>query len=129
MEKMTNKKALMFVLNGGFTLPTDVTDRLRAMVMSLDKKAENKKPTTIQKENIGYKDEILATLEVLGKPATITDIQNASDALKALSNQRVTALVKLLKDEGKVTKEVVKKKSYFTLAETQSEDDKTEDVE
>ena len=123
MEKMTNVKALAFILENVKDLPVDVTEKVKAMKASYEKKAENKKPTATQKENQSYKDEILATLEVLNKPSTVTDIQNASASLKAISNQRVSALLKLLKDDGLVVKTVDKKKSYFALAETPSDDD------
>jgi len=126
MEKMTNVKALAFILANVKDLPADVAEKVKAMKASYEKKAENKKPTATQKENQSYKDEILATLEVLGKPVTVTDIQNASASLKAISNQRVSALLKLLKDDGSVVKTVDKKKSYFALAETASDEDADE---
>ena len=38
-----------------------------------------------------------------------------SDALSALSNQKVSALVNALVEDGKAVKEVLKRKSYFRL--------------
>ena len=35
--------------------------------------------------------------------------------IAGLSNQRVSALVRQLKDEGKVTREEIKRKAYFSL--------------
>ena len=81
----------------------------------LDKKAGSKKPTKTQAENVAIKDEILATLTSEG--ATVTEIQAKSDVLGALSNQKVSALLRQMVDEGLVTKTVDKKKSYFALAE------------
>jgi len=126
MEKMTNVKALAFILEKEKNLPTEVVDKIKAMKASYEKKAENKKPTATQKENQSYKDEILTTLKALNKPVTVTDIQNASASLKAISNQRVSALLKLLKDDGSVVKTIDKKKSYFALAETSSDKDTDE---
>jgi hypothetical protein len=40
-----------------------------------------------------------------------------TESLTGLSNQKLSALLRLLKDEGKVEKTIDKKKSYFFLAE------------
>ena len=84
----------------------------------LEKKASNRKATKIQTENVGIKATILTVLEDFNKPMTITDIQSANEDLKALSNQKISALVKQLKDNGLVVKSVVKGKSLFSLAPT-----------
>ena len=84
----------------------------------LEKKASNKKATKTQTENVSIKATILTVLEDFNKPMTITDIQNANEDLKALSNQKISALVKQLKDNGLVVKSVEKGKSLFSLAPT-----------
>ena len=84
----------------------------------LEKKASNRKATKTQTENVGIKATILTVLENFNKPMTITDIQNANEDLKALSNQKISALVKQLKDNGLVVKSVEKGKSLFSLAPT-----------
>jgi DNA-binding transcriptional regulator GbsR (MarR family) len=50
------------------------------------------------------------------EPVTITELMARNADLGALSNQKVSALVNALVDEGKVTKTVEKRKSYFALA-------------
>ena len=84
----------------------------------LEKKASNRKATKTQTENVSIKATILTVLENFNKPMTITDIQNANEDLKALSNQKISALVKQLKDNGLVVKSVEKGKSLFSLAPT-----------
>ena len=84
----------------------------------LEKKASNRKATKTQTENVSIKATILTVLEDFNKPMTITDIQNANEDLKALSNQKISALVKQLKDNGLVVKSVEKGKSLFSLAPT-----------
>ena len=84
----------------------------------LEKKASNKKATKTQTENVSIKATILTVLEDFNKPMTITDIQGANEDLKALSNQKISALVKQLKDNGLVVKSVEKGKSLFSLAPT-----------
>jgi len=79
----------------------------------LAKKASNKKPTKTQEENEGLKVEILNVLTNEGM--TVTEIQSKSVVLGDLSNQRVSALLRQLVTDGKVAKNVDKKKSYFSL--------------
>ena len=79
----------------------------------LAKKSANKKPTKTQEENEGIKAEILNVLTEEG--VTVSDLQSKSDVLGNLSNQRVSALLRQLIADGKVFKNVDKKKSYFSL--------------
>ena len=86
----------------------------------LDKKASNKKATKTQEENVGIKATILEVLATIGR-GTVTDIQNSNEKLSALSNQKVSALVRQLVESGKVVKTVEKKKSIFSLVESEVE--------
>ena len=81
----------------------------------LNKKASNKKATKTQEENVGIKATILEVLATIGS-GTVTDIQNGNAELSALSNQKVSALVRQLVESGKVVKTVEKRKSIFSLA-------------
>lgn len=86
----------------------------------LDKKAQNKKATKTQEQNVGIKATILEVLATIGS-GTVTDIQNGSEELSALSNQKVSALVRQLVDSKEVVKTTDKKKSIFSLAESEVE--------
>ena len=86
----------------------------------LDKKAQNKKATKTQEQNVGIKATILEVLATIGS-GTITDIQNGNEELSALSNQKVSALVRQLVERGDVVKTTDKKKSIFSLAENEVE--------
>ena len=81
----------------------------------IEKKAANKKSTKTQEENKGIKSVILDTLASIGS-GTITDIQNANSDLAKLSNQKVSALVRQLVENGEVVKTTDKKKSIFSVA-------------
>lgn len=93
----------------------EMADFCESRLAVLDKKAENKKPTKTQEENEVLKGVILDTLTNEG--VTVTELQGKSDELSALSNQKVSALLRQLITDGKVVKTVDKKKSYFALAE------------
>ena len=86
----------------------------------LDKKAQNKKATKTQEQNVGIKATILKVLATIGS-GTVTDIQNGNEDLSALSNQKVSALVRQLVESGEVVKTTDKKKSIFSLAKSEVE--------
>lgn len=86
----------------------------------LNKKAQNKKATKTQEQNVGIKATILEVLATIGS-GTVTDIQNGNEELSALSNQKVSALVRQLVESGDVVKTTDKKKSIFSLAESEVE--------
>ena len=86
----------------------------------LDKKAQNKKATKTQEQNKDIKATILKVLATIGS-GTVTDIQNGNEELSTLSNQKVSALVRQLVESGEVVKTTDKKKSIFSLAESEVE--------
>ena len=95
----------------------DLVEFAQGRIAVLDKKANNKKPTKTQEENVAIKDEILSVLTNEG--ATVTEIQGKSEMLSGLSNQRVSALLRQMIADGVVVKTIDKKKSYFSLAEVE----------
>ena len=115
MEKMTNVKAINYVL-GNCEVPADVKEKLEKMREQFVKKnSAERKPTANQVENQGYKADILAYLGTV-ENATITDLMKAIPSLAELSNQRVSAIVRQLKDSGEVVREEIKRKAYFSIA-------------
>ena len=74
-----------------------------------------KKLTKEQEQNEVYKAEILASMEI-GKSYTISDMLKMFVCCETLSQNKVNALVKQLKDSGKVIRTEAKGKAYFTLA-------------
>lgn len=77
------------------------------------KNSSEKKPTAQQEANKGFKAKIVEVLKANKEPMTITEIQKADSELGEMSNQRVSALVRQLKDEGVVERIEDKKKAYF----------------
>ena len=70
---------------------------------------KSSKPTKAQIENEALKDEIL---KVLDKPMTATEIGSAV----GISVNKASALLTQLKDDNSVTREVIKRKAYFSKA-------------
>ena len=120
-KKMTKKETinlLIDVLNGtkeveDMQIFVDFLVHEREL---LEKKSSNSGQTKTQKENEGIKDKIVETLKGLDRPVIITELQEANVELANLSNQKISALLKQLVDNGIVKREVDKKKAYFTLA-------------
>lgn len=85
----------------------------------LKKKSENKKATKNQTENVEIKEVIIEVLGRIGK-GRAGEIQlavQATDKEKyaTLTNQRTSAILKQMIDEGTVVKAVDKKVSIFSL--------------
>ena len=112
-NKMTYAKALEIAMNA-VKENKEVYDKLDALKASIAKKnSAERKPTATQKANEVYKTAILEFMEV-GKKYTITDLMKEVVELADLSNQRVSALVRQLKEEGLVERTEEKRKAYFS---------------
>ena len=120
-NKITKKEVIGMMMNEEVIKanPTYVA-YLENELALLNKKAQNKKATKTQEQNIGIKTTILEVLGTIGS-GTVTDIQNGNEELSALSNQKVSALVRQLVESGEVVKTTEKKKSIFSLAESEVE--------
>ena len=77
------------------------------------KNSAEKKPTAQQAANEGLKSTIIKALTENGGLMTVTDVQKSCEELSALSNQRISALLRQLKEEGKVERVEDKRKAYF----------------
>ena len=77
------------------------------------KNASEKKPTAQQMANEGLKQTIMDVLTENGGLMTVTDVQKACDELAELSNQRISALLRQMRDDGKVERVEEKRKAYF----------------
>ena len=83
----------------------------------LDKKnSRTGKPTKTQVENEAIKNTIFNTLQIAGKPMTVTQLL-ATEELNGLSNQKVSALLTQLRDVNKVVRTVEKKVAYYSINE------------
>ena len=117
-NKMTYVKALEIAIKA-VEDNKEVAEKLEALKASVAKKnSAERKPTATQKVNEGYKEAILAYMET-GKKYTITELMKGVVELADLSNQRVSALVRQLKEDGLVLREEEKRKAYFSKKVTE----------
>lgn len=115
MTKMTYVAALSFVLENCTDLPTEVAEKLAALKAQTEKRnTADRKPTKAQLANEALKAKVAEVLT--SEPATVTELMARDADLGALSNQKVSALVNALVDEGRAVKTVEKRKAYFTRA-------------
>lgn len=104
----------------------DLAEFAQGRIDALAKKAGTKKPTKTQEANVGVKNTIVDTLAQAGKALTVTEIIGTGALPEGTSNQKVTALLRQLVDEGAVTKTTEKKVSRFAVAEAEPEADGTD---
>ena len=118
MTKLTNVKAIEFVIANCTDLPVEVVEKLEKMKASFEKKASGeRKPTATQKANEGLKTAILNHME----PNVLYSIGQLAKEVPELveigaTGQKVSALVKQLKDAGLVKRVEEKRKAFFQLA-------------
>ena len=89
-------------------------ERERRSAAEKEERERRERESEIQRKNEHYKELILMYMDFSNK-YTITDIMRLDPELSALSNQTVSALVRQLKDEGKLKREEIQRKAYFSL--------------
>ena len=117
-KKMTNAMALEIALEvlkeTDAEKYTEVIEKLDKMLVQVNKKSSvNRKPTATQLENEGLRVKIAEYLTNTGKRLTVSEMMKEIEGLEELSNQRVTSLATSLYKEGKIDREVEKRKAYF----------------
>ena len=119
-KKMTNAMALEIALEvlkeTDAEKYTEIIEKLDKMLVQVNKKSSaNRKPTATQLENEGLRVKIAEYLTNTGKRLTVSEMMKEIEGLEELSNQRVTSLATSLYKEGKIGREVEKRKAYFFI--------------
>lgn len=114
-DKMTNAKALQFVLDSVDGLPSDVREKIENIHASYMKKSSSvsAKPTKAQLEMQKNMEKVLDLME-LNKLYQCKDIVKLTDLS---STQRVSPIMNKLVEQGAVKKLTEKGVSYFQLVE------------
>lgn len=116
--KITYKSALTAVIEG--RKPTDAEmEKLIALRASIEKKSgADRKPNATQIANEGLKGAIYDYM--VGQPTrlfTVTEVIKEVAAVNGMSNQKVSALLRGMVEDGTATKTQDKRKSYFQAVE------------
>ena len=121
-NKLTNKKALEIAIKAidvsGFSTDDfkteEIIEKLEKMLVQTEKKSSSeRKPTAKQEENKRLEKIILDYLTEQTESKTVTDMMKEIPELDGMSNQKVSSLVKPLKDGELIEKEIKKGRSYF----------------
>lgn len=125
---MTNKitKAQMFAqIKAKVADDADMVAFIDHELELLAKKADSKKKYASKKNEADevIKNVILEVLATFPWGATATEVMRAHEDLSGLSNQKVTAMLRKLLDEGKVTRVKEKKSVLYSLVKSGEEED------
>lgn len=119
MKKMTKREKFEALL----TIPAVAENEMltefiqNELNLLAKKNSGEKKPTANQTVNEGIKANIVATMEP-NRLYSITELLKVvPDLPDTMTNQRMTAIVRQLKDDGIVIRVEEKRKAYFVLAE------------
>lgn len=105
------------ILNGE-NLTAEITEKLEALREQLVKRNSSKgdKPTKKQAENAELLEHLMEVMKPITNPATVSEIMATDpDGIGSLTNQKVSALLKLLEKDGKVERTTDKRKALFKL--------------
>lgn len=121
MEKKMTKKDLYYQIINlayGEELQVSIDDIVafaQKEIELLNKKSlsKSKKEVAKAQENDKYMEIIVSILDSTKAKMTVGEIQLQDEELKPLSNQKMTSLIKKLKDSGIVSRVEEKGKAYF----------------
>ena len=113
-QKKPTKAQMFAQIKANYPLTEDEVKFIDHELELLSKKnSAEKKPTAQQTANEGIKQSIVDGMEN-GKAYTITDIIKSVHECADLTNQRVSALMRQLVENGAVVRTEDKRKAYFT---------------
>ena len=119
VRKVTKKERFEMikeiVLNAGLDNEVEMIEFLDNEINLLNKKRASGAKTATQKENEVLVEKLYAVLAEIGRPVTVSELQAENEDFGAMTNQKVSALLKKLVDTNEIVKTVDKKKSYFSV--------------
>lgn len=114
------KKEYFAVLKGivsasGHAETEGINDFIDHEVELLNRKRTSGKQTATQKQNVGVMETIHDVLAESDAPMTVTAMLK-DERLSGYTNQKISALLRKMVENGEVTKTIEKKVSYFSIA-------------
>lgn len=94
----------------------EIVNFCKERIEQLNKRKHSSKPTKKQIENEALKEKIVGILASAEEPITIDAIKSADEEMGTFSNQKISALLTLLKKDGLVVRTEKKRVAYFGLA-------------
>jgi hypothetical protein len=118
MSKKMTKREMFEQIKAKLTDENEIAFIDHELDLLAKKNATDRKPTAKQTANEALKAAIMGAMEQ-DKRYTVSELWKAVPELAnddTMSGQRISALVKQLKDEGKILRIEDKRKAYFSLA-------------
>ena len=112
-NKMTYVRALSYVLENYTNMPEDVTEKLSALREQTEKRHSDSKPTKAQTENAELANQLYELMLSKNGKRTVSEWMAQDEMFGNMSNQKVSAIMRILEKSGKVVKSAEKRKSYF----------------
>lgn len=114
-KKLSYVGAIDAVLNGEIT--EEVTERLEALKVSLQKRSAHKQngPTKAQRERAEVTEKVFSAM-VAGTQYGSADLAGIIPEVEGASSQKITAVMKPLVADGRVTMTKVKGKAVYEIA-------------
>lgn len=115
---MTKRDFLVMIINRELT--EEVINYAKDEIEKINYRNANRKPskTKIEKEDQNKRDtqRIYDILLASNTPLSIKEIIAQDNTLADYSTQKISALLKPLKDENKVVRTLIKKVAYYSIA-------------
>lgn len=112
MEKMTKRQMfgeILKVVEGN----EEMVNFINHEIELLDRKKSSNTESKTQIENKAIKEKIVNALIQVAREVTITELQSINEDMATYSNQKLSALLKQLVEDGLVERIEDKKKAYF----------------
>ena len=115
MEKKMTKKEMFAMIMEEVKGNAEMVAFLKHEIELLNKKKGSANSKKVEEHN-AIIEVIRQTLAFAEKPMTVSQLMKVNAELGALSNQKVSAMLKKMVDNGEVVKTVEKKVSFFSIA-------------
>ena len=120
-KKMTYVEALTIAIDTMNSLESpnkEAIDRLIALKESTEKRNNSKSKAEVAKQsaNDDLKNMIVEVLTNCTEPVTITEMLALDERFNGLKVQKISPLMRKLLEEGKIKREEMKHKAYFSIA-------------
>lgn len=127
-NKKTRKEYFMEILSLTQIQENDELKKfIEKQIEQLEKRTSSKKPTATQLANEEFKKKIVEFFNSQEeRVAIIGEMINEIPEFEGFSNQRVASLLTKLVNEGKLKKEIIKRKAYFMLPKTEMKEEEEE---
>ena len=111
---MKTKREMFVAIRNAVADNEEMVTFLNKEIALLEKKSNNRKPTKTQTENEKYRAQLLDYLREVQTIKTIKEMQTEIPGFNELKVQRITPMLTALINDGKITRNYVKKVPYYS---------------